>query len=144
MPQSDPMRSEVQIILRRRDHSVLLGERRNTGFGDGFWYPPAGRVNEGESASAAVIRETEEKVGVTIHPAAVHHVHTMHHNTEGGRVALFFEVPHWSGEVVNKEPQNYGGWNWFPLIRLPEMIPYTHDGILNYLEGVTYSERGWF
>lgn len=34
----------------------------------------------------------------------------MHHRTNEGRMALFFET--WTGEILNREPDKCAGWRW--------------------------------
>jgi len=99
---------DVHLILRRGEQ-ILLGRRCNTGFADGAWHPPSGHTEDGEPATAALIRESAEEIGVTIDPAEVRFVHLMHHHTDSGRIALFFEVTHWDGEPANREPDKCAG-----------------------------------
>lgn len=95
---------DVHLILRCGEE-VLLGQRQNTGFADGSWHLPSGHTEDGESATAALIRETGEEIGLHIDPAEVRFVHLMHHRTDSGRIALFFEVTRWHGEPENREPK---------------------------------------
>ncbi len=68
----------------------------------------------------------------------------MHHRTNAGRIALFFEVTRWSGEVTNTEPDKCAGWRWFALDALPmAMIPYAAVPLAHYSKGQGYAERGW-
>ncbi len=60
---------------------------------------PSGHAENGESAAAALIREASEEIGVRINPAEIRFVHLMHHRTDSGRIALFFEVTRWHGET---------------------------------------------
>ncbi len=134
---------DVHLILRRTE-LVLLGRRSNTGYADGCWHLPAGHVEDGESATEALVREAGEEIGVRLDPADVRFVHLMHHHTDSGRIALFFDVARWQGEPVNTEPDKCAGWDWFPLEDLPEdMIPYAAEGLARYRKGEVYSERGW-
>ena len=59
---------DVHLILRRNEE-ILLGQRQNTGFADGSWHLPSGHTEDGESATAALIREANEEIGVRIDPA---------------------------------------------------------------------------
>src|SRR5260370_30181702 len=47
---------------------VLMIRRGPTGPDPGYWAPPSGKVERGESQEAAVVREVKEEVGVTIRP----------------------------------------------------------------------------
>lgn len=134
---------DAHLILRR-GNEILLGQRRNTGFADGSWHLPSGHTDEGEPASTALIRESVEEIGVGIDPADVRFMHLMHHRTDAGRIALFFEVTRWTGEPTNREPDKCAGWQWFDLTALPdEMIPYAAEALAQYTQGEVYSERGW-
>jgi 8-oxo-dGTP pyrophosphatase MutT (NUDIX family) len=144
-PVADRYRSciDVHLILRAGDR-VLLGERRNTGFCDGFFHLPSGHLEDGESAISALVREAEEEIGVVVEPADARFVHLMHHRTNEGRVALFFEVGRWRDEPENREPRKCAGLQWFPIGDLPVRItPYVNDALRNYAAGLGYSERGW-
>ncbi|MCA1675506.1 MAG: NUDIX domain-containing protein, partial [Actinobacteria bacterium] len=43
---------DVLLLLVREDH-VLLAQRHNTGYADGQWNLPSGKLNEGEDLQAA-------------------------------------------------------------------------------------------
>ncbi len=53
-------------LLLERDGEVLLLRRANSGWNDGKYTLVAGHVDEGESAGAAMVRETLEEVGVRV------------------------------------------------------------------------------
>ncbi len=68
----------------------------------------------------------------------------MHHHTDSGRIALFFEVTRWHGEPENREPDKCASWNWFTLTDPPAgMIPYAAQALTHYTKGEIYAERGW-
>jgi hypothetical protein len=48
------------------------------------------------------VREAKEEPGIEISEADLKLVHTMQHRE--GRLALFFEVRKWSGEINDAEP----------------------------------------
>jgi 8-oxo-dGTP diphosphatase len=52
------------FLVDEKANKVLLLKRANTGFLDGFWSVPAGRLDEGESASVGAKRELLEEVGL--------------------------------------------------------------------------------
>jgi 8-oxo-dGTP diphosphatase len=134
---------DAHLILRRGDE-ILLGQRQNTGWGDGCWHVPSGHGEDGESAITSLVREAGEEIGVTIDPADVRFGHLVHHHTDSARMAIFFEVRRWSGEPTNTEPDKCAGWQWFPLSSLPDpMIDYAAQAITSYSKGEPYSERGW-
>lgn len=134
---------DVHLILRDRDN-VLLAQRRGTGFADGFYHPPAGHLEAGESATAGLAREAQEEIGVAIQPGKVRLVHVMHHRTNEPRLALFYEVTEWVGDPTNREPLKCSDLRWFNIRSLPEKItPYAREALRRLTEGELYSERGW-
>jgi ADP-ribose pyrophosphatase YjhB (NUDIX family) len=134
---------DVHLILRDGDN-ILLGKRINTGYGDGAFHPPAGHMEEGESATSALIREAKEEIGVTIHPDDVNLVHVMHNSSSGGRIAFFFEVDRWDGQPTNIESDKCAGWQWFSLGQLPDkMIPYAQEALRSYTQQEVFSLHGW-
>jgi 8-oxo-dGTP diphosphatase len=135
---------DLHLILRDGTGGVLLGERRNTGWADGHLGLPSGHLEDGESATAGAVREGEEEIGVLIKPEDLVLVHLMHHHTDSGRVALFFQATTWTGEIVNREPDKCAGWDFVPLDALPgTVVPYVAEALRHASVGVAYSERGW-
>ncbi len=134
---------DLHLILRRGDQ-ILLGQRINTGFGDGSYALPAGHLEDGEAATDGLVREAAEEIGVHIEPTDLACVHIMHHHTNSGRIALFFEAAVWSGEIVNAEPSKCAGWEWYDLDHLPEpLLHYIAEALDHIARGTGYSERGW-
>jgi 8-oxo-dGTP diphosphatase len=67
MPPRGPLREAVVAVITR-GHEVLL-IRRGAGVPDpGYWAPPSGNIELGESQEAAVIREVREEVGLMVRP----------------------------------------------------------------------------
>jgi 8-oxo-dGTP diphosphatase len=130
-----PYTSPLDVfLLFVRGADVLLALRENTGYADGQWNVPSGKVEAGEDLLTAAVREAREEVAVTVHEARLATVvHQLHPG--GGRVGFFFEVTTWSGEPTNAEPHKCGGLRWSPLTRLPEnTVPYTAHGVSQYLD----------
>ncbi|WP_433200943.1 NUDIX hydrolase [Nocardia sp. CA-107356] len=142
-PQRHKVTGDVHLLLRRGG-SVLFGQRRNTGFEDGAWHLPAGHLEAGESVLAALIREADEEIGVTLKPEDVRFSHVMHNSASGGRVAFFFTVTDWQGEPVNREPEKCSDLAWFAVDALPEhMIDYCRVAIRHVADGASFSVYGW-
>lgn len=143
MPDRHRLCIDVHLLLRDRDR-VLLARRKNTGFADGAYHPPAGRLEDGEPATAGLAREALEEIGITINPSQARLVHVMHHRTNEARLALFYEVTEWAGQPRNREPSKCSGLRWFNLKDLPrEITPYARDALRQLAAGEIYSERGW-
>jgi 8-oxo-dGTP pyrophosphatase MutT (NUDIX family) len=120
---------DLHIIFRRRG-KILLGRRRNTGYGDGLFHLCAGHLEPGENAIDGIIREAEEETGAIIRANDLSLVLTAHEDGGDGRIALFFETHTWRGEIENREPDKCEGWRWFEPNALPsQVIPYCRHAI---------------
>ncbi|PXX58828.1 ADP-ribose pyrophosphatase YjhB (NUDIX family) [Nocardia tenerifensis] len=134
---------DVHLVLRRGD-DVLFGQRQNTGFEDGAWHLPSGHLEADESVIAALIREADEEIGVTIKPEDVHFAHIMHNSSSGGRMTFFFTVRNWQGESKNQEPDKCAELHWFSADELPEhMIDYCRVAMQSIADGNSFSVYGW-
>lgn len=142
-----PALSYVDVfLLLIRDGEVLLALRENTGYANGQWNVPSGKVEEGESAVAALLREAHEEVGLRLDAGDVRHVATVHQrNPEGGaRIGLFFQAVSWPGEPINAEPHKCGGIGWYPLEALPpNTFVYTCAGLDAFRTGASFTLSGW-
>ncbi|MFF3854029.1 NUDIX domain-containing protein [Micromonospora sp. NPDC002575] len=135
---------DLHLILRDGHSRILLGERQNTGWADGQLGLPSGHLEDDESASTGAAREAEEEIGVLIKADELRLVHLMHHRTNSGRVALFFEARSWSGEITNTEPDKCAGWDFYDLADLPaNVVPYVAEALRHVAAGQRYSERGF-
>lgn len=128
---------DVNLLLRN-GNSILLGLRRG-GFADGMYSLPAGHLEVGESVRDALIREAHEEIGITIASADARFAQVMHNSYGIGRMAFFFEVRAWTGDITNCEPDKCQELRWFPLDALPDasMVPYIRDAVAAYAVGAT-------
>lgn len=132
---------DLHLVLRDGQGRVLLGERRNTGYMDGTHHFLAGHLEDGEPARRGMLREALEEAGIV--PEDMLLVHVMHHHTDSGRLALFYEATRWNGKITNREEDKCVGWRWFAPDALPQMIPYAAEALAHITKGVFESERGW-
>jgi 8-oxo-dGTP pyrophosphatase MutT (NUDIX family) len=138
----------VDVFLILHDGpSVLLALRRNTGYHDGRWNLPSGKLEYGEDAVSGVLREAREEIGVRL--SSVRLAVTVHHRVtpSHARVGLVFAAPFdpaSHGSPVNAEPHKCGGIEWFPAAALPsEMSDYSADCIRAWRDGVPFRLSGW-
>ncbi len=107
----------VHTIVRNAEESILLLERRDTGYMDGFLVPPGGHVEYGESISNAARREVNEESNLTLivfQPAVVMPF-------EGG-VDFIFESRDWEGTPAIGEPSKFSSIGWFDPLSLPDNV----------------------
>lgn len=133
----------VYLILKQGD-SVLLSLRQNTGYLDQHWGFPAGHVEPGESASAAMVREAREETGIEILSEDLKTVHIMHRKSNRLNVDIFFECAKWEGEIENREPHKCGGLKFFSPEALPFPIVESNAFVLQTgIRDQIYSEWGF-
>ncbi|MFC6010036.1 NUDIX domain-containing protein [Nocardia lasii] len=133
-------------ILLIRDERVLLSLRRSGDEFDHRWHLPSGKLEAGESAAAAAVREAAEEVGVDIDPADLRLLHVAHVTApdRDSRLGLFFRTENWRGEPFNREPDKCYALQWFPLSKLPaDLIEYSALGLTAANSPAPYSEFGW-
>jgi 8-oxo-dGTP diphosphatase len=106
----------VAAALIVRDGQVLIGQRRPDQPMASQWEFPGGKIEAGESAEQALVRELDEELGIraVIGPRVTRIRHNYRH---GGAVDLqFFAVHEFSGEIDNRI---YHEVRWTKLEDLP-------------------------
>ena len=100
-------------VLIRSDGDFLLTSRPPGKVYEGYWEFPGGKLERGESVEAALRRELQEEIGVTIgavHPWKVEMVDYPH-----ALVRLnFCKVFEWTGELQMHEGQTFA-WQSLPV-----------------------------
>jgi 8-oxo-dGTP diphosphatase len=139
---------DVLLLLTAGDR-VLLALRQGTGYADGCWNLPSGKLDPGEDAVSAVRRETWEEVGIHLTAEDLTPAATIHHrnNTGLGRVGIVFTAQ-WDADrhpaPTNAEPSKCGGIGWFPADELPaETYPYTAAAIQAWRHDERFRLSGW-
>ncbi|MDD5057970.1 MAG: Nudix family hydrolase [Sideroxydans sp.] len=97
-------------VLQRPDGSFLLAQRPPDKIWAGYWEFPGGKIEPGETAHDALVRELKEELGITVQTAYpwLTRVFTYPHAT----VRLnFFRVTEWSGELHPHEGQQFAWQN---------------------------------
>ncbi|WP_374510547.1 Nudix family hydrolase [Niveibacterium sp.] len=118
------MRKRVEVaaaVITRPDGSFLLGQRAPDTFYAGYWEFPGGKVEPGETAHAALVRELQEELGITVHRA--NPWITREHLYEHAHVRLhFFEVSDWSG-TPNDHVHSALEWQKADALSVSPMLP---------------------
>lgn len=132
-------------MLIEREGKYLFVRRANTGWMNGYYGLPSGKVEKKEGFLAAAVREAKEEVGVTVSPEGAEFVHVSWRNEPEQHdmewCDVLFRAKSWSGEPYNAEPDVHDSVAWFSLSDLPEnVVPPVRAMLLAYAAGNTYSE----
>lgn len=134
------------LLINKKADTILLMRRYKTGFMDGYYSLPAGHIDKGENPTQALIRETEEEIGLVLEEKNISFAHVMYRKEEGEeRVDFFFVSEKWEGQPVIMEHKKCNDMQWFSLFQLPQnLIPYVAEAIYSIVNHRSfYSEFGW-
>jgi len=139
------------FVILRRGNKVAMVLRKNTGWMDGYYGLPAGKVEWFEQFSTGAIREAKEEAGVDIDLNDLKFVHVVHRHDESVAdnkfmdwVDVDFEADKWTGEPHNAEEDKSERLDWLDLNNLPENIVLSQrTALLQIAKGDFYSEYGW-
>jgi len=134
---------DVHLLLVHNG-DLLLGRRANTGYGDGAYEPPSGRLAERETLVEAAVRVAAAQVGIALDPARVTLAHVLHDVSGAGRMAFFLTADGWADEACPLPPIqgtcSYSDFGWYPLTDLPaNMIDRARVAVRNYAAGARFS-----
>ena len=131
------------LLLINEKHEVLLLRRIGTSFANGMYSLPGGKIESGETAVAAAIREAREEVGISIDMLEFVHV-VDRQGTETEFYIFTFKPITWQGEPCNSETDKCDDIAWFAVDKLPEnMIAAHRQAIELSQQGIMYSQHGW-
>jgi ADP-ribose pyrophosphatase YjhB (NUDIX family) len=132
-------------LLLVANGDLLLGRRANTGYGDGAYEPPSGRLAERETLVEAAVRVAADQMGIALDPARVSLAHVLHDVSGAGRMAFFLTADGWADEACQVPPvvqvtRSYSDFGWYPLTELPaNMIDRARVAVRNYAAGARFS-----
>lgn len=136
--------ASVSFIIKQ-DSKILLFYRTDGYFKDEWWVLPAGHIEEGETATEAVIRECKEKLGIEVPVSSVHFAHVVYNlSGENKRMDFYFYVQNYNGTLRNLEPDKCEKMMFFDLNNLPsvdKIAPATLLALQSIEQNIPYSER---
>jgi len=135
-------------VLVKKGNKLLFVLRENTGYMDGNYSLPAGRVEEAETFLAGAAREALEEVGLQLDTNKLKHAFTMHRFSETSDkpywVDVFFEAPIVNEVPSNAAPHEHSKIDWLDIDNLPDNImDYQKFAVEQIILGKTYGEFGW-
>jgi len=104
----------ASALILGPDNTLLLLRRHADDLGGGRWGFPGGRLDPGEEARAAVLREVREETGLRLGDVGLLGVHevTMPH----GRVTLASFLARFDHRPkIVLDPEEHSGYRWFAL-----------------------------
>ena len=133
---------DVYLIVKQGER-VLFLLRSGTGYKDGEWSLPSGKVEAGETYSAGAIRELAEETGIEIDSADLRFAHVIE-RTEADDgvpwVGVFFEADT-DATPSNRERDKHTAMEWFSLDALPEpTVGYTAHVLAAVARGELFTE----
>ncbi|HSH18108.1 MAG TPA: NUDIX domain-containing protein [Candidatus Saccharimonadales bacterium] len=114
-------RVAVFIILRNNKGQILMHQRANTGYLDGYYdLSCSGHVDAGESIQEAAVRELAEEIGITADPQDLKLVHIYQAFIDTPYLNFTFLLDSWQGTSEIKEPNKCSNLAYFDADNLPE------------------------
>lgn len=108
------------LFLFRNDGKEILLSMKKRGFGEGKWNGTGGKLEEGETAEQAIIRETREEICVDVAPGDLTHRGTLDFifpESTGLHIhADIFSATKWEGEPKETEEMRP---EWYPIDNIP-------------------------
>jgi len=140
-----PIAVHVFFLRGAGDTELLTIKRKGTGFADGLWSVPAGRLEVGESITSAAVREAFEEVGLQVDRDDLSKPLIMHHKNERGeRIYAFFIARRWQGKPKNMETDKCEKIEWKNIAQLgPDFLAHVHHALAKLVAGEAYCEEGF-
>ena len=111
----------VAAVIQQPDGRFLLAQRPPGKAYAGYWEFPGGKVEEGESPHAALVRELHEELGITVDTAWPWIVRDFDYSHAAVRLH-FFRVRAWHGELHGREAQAFA-WQRLEAIDVAPVLP---------------------
>ncbi len=135
----------VYVVLKK-NYKVFLVLRDHTGFMDGYYSLPSGRIEKAESYMSGGVRVLLHNSGVKITEENLRHIFTAHRyaGTDNTWTDVYFLCEKWDGDPYNAEPAKHSSAGWFDIDKLPiNMMEYQKVALQGWLNGQSYTEVGW-
>ena len=112
-------RTEAVVPILRKDGRVLIIKRAAGVVMPGYWCPPSGGMEAGETQEAAVVREVAEELGVTATPLAK----VWECPTDQGEFTLHWWTADFTPPEVTPNPDEVADVRWVTAQEFLDMQP---------------------
>lgn len=125
------LRPKVGVgVIIIKDNQILLGKRKNA-HGAGFWAPPGGHLEFGESFEQCAKREVLEETGLDIKNIVQGPItNDIFLDESKHYITVFMIAQHTQGEAQVLEPHKCEGWYWYNINNLPSPLFLSFDNLL--------------
>ncbi len=113
-PPGDVVEVAAAVMLRQDGREFLLAQRPEGKVYAGYWEFPGGKVEPGETVRAALIRELQEELGITVTECAPWLVRQFTYPHATVRLN-FWRVTAWTGEIGITAPLEHSAVDWLPM-----------------------------
>jgi 8-oxo-dGTP diphosphatase len=123
------------LIVKNDNRILLLRRHIDSHIFSGYWHLPTGYVEPNETPASAIVRESEEELGITatvhLETVIVSEVPDYRNPKEIYRdVCFFFSAVKYRGTIENKETRFHSDLDWFDLHSLPNpIVPVVQFGL---------------
>jgi len=109
---------------------IYLQRRYQTGYLDGFYEPPAGKMDVDEFPKQTAVRELMEEAGVVVDQDDLEYFHAyMNNSNHNPWFGVMFRTRRWQGEPSIQEPHKCDDAGFFSLDKLPNLTPQVTDAV---------------
>ena len=114
------------FVTVKQDNKILLHQRKNTGWMDGYYDMPSGHLEPEETLAAAAARELKEETDLEVALSELRLFHVRQEYSPPGKpyIYFFFEATNWSGQPKIVEANKSHNMAFFELDKLPKMPGY--------------------
>lgn len=110
-------KTSVRLILEKEERVLLLRQTKRNG---GSYTLVGGKIDPGETAIEALVRESWEEAGIILREQDLELVHTMLQiKGKDHKVTLFFKARKWKGVLEARETDKFKKIAWHKLKALP-------------------------
>ncbi len=118
----------VDIVIKRKDNSVILVQRKKEPFKE-QWAIPGGFIEYGETAEHAAIRETKEETGIDVEIIRLVGVYSdPARDPRGHVISIAFLAKEIGGVLIANDDAK--AVNVFKLKEIPKNLAFDHAKIL--------------